>query len=219
MVNSTIYVVCVNQLSKMDTTVEHSLQDFQYFSSVPVLYYLQALLLWKFEQFSWISLKSEGTKDHFRLVKVHVTCPCWKAWVYERTHMISEMYIFFRHTVLIDLKLSIDVHSGWFCSEIVLLSCLLQSECFLNVGCKFEITTIPFCVIWFLNSSIVIYISRWLIQVHVKSLIHCIYYFQCEKKSHMYIFTWQKVENCDLKFWKLFSWSFMCFYVNYRQNL
>jgi hypothetical protein len=49
-------------------------QGFQYFSTVPVLHYLQAVLFIKiltiFMNFLYKSLKSGGTKDYFRWVKV-----------------------------------------------------------------------------------------------------------------------------------------------------
>ena len=45
--------------------------------------------LLKFERFSWISmqhsLKSGGTKDHFRRVKVPGTAPYWKACISSST--------------------------------------------------------------------------------------------------------------------------------------
>jgi hypothetical protein len=54
------------------------LQGFQYFSSPPVLHYLQAILFFLLilnnflEYLIQRSLKSGGIKDHFKWVKVHV---------------------------------------------------------------------------------------------------------------------------------------------------
>ena len=64
----------------------NGLQGFQYFSSLPVLYYLQTVLfnkIWTIfhEYLIQHSLKSGGTKDHFRWVKVPGTATYWKAWV------------------------------------------------------------------------------------------------------------------------------------------
>jgi hypothetical protein len=62
-------------------------QGFQYFSSLPVLHYLQAVLfikIWKIFiniLYNKHSLKSGGTKNHFRRVKVPGIAPYWKAWV------------------------------------------------------------------------------------------------------------------------------------------
>jgi hypothetical protein len=41
------------------------------------------LFLFKLEQFSWISLKSGGTKDHFRQVKLPGTVSYWKVCSYQ----------------------------------------------------------------------------------------------------------------------------------------
>ena len=53
------------------------------FSSVPVLYYLQVVIFIKiwtiFMDILYNSLKSGGTKDHFRWVKVPGTAPYWNA--------------------------------------------------------------------------------------------------------------------------------------------
>jgi hypothetical protein len=59
---------------------------FQYFSSLPVLHYLQVVHFIKnwnncLEYLIQYSLKSGGTKDHFRPVKVTGTAPYWKACV------------------------------------------------------------------------------------------------------------------------------------------
>ena len=55
-------------------------QGFQYFSSVPVLHYLQVVLfLLKFEQISWISYTTlcniRRYQNHFRWVKVYLVPP------------------------------------------------------------------------------------------------------------------------------------------------
>jgi len=55
-------------------------QGFQYFSSLPVLHYLQAVLFYqnlkKFHKYLiQHSLKSGGTKDHFRWIKIPGTVP------------------------------------------------------------------------------------------------------------------------------------------------
>jgi hypothetical protein len=60
-----------------------TLRGYPYFSSVPVLHYLQVVLfLLKFEQFHEYlvqhSLKSGGTKCHFRWVKVPGIAPYCK---------------------------------------------------------------------------------------------------------------------------------------------
>ena len=61
------------------------LQGFQYFSSLPVLHYLQVVFLLKFEHFHEYliqhSLKLGGTKDHFKQVKIPGTAHYWKAWI------------------------------------------------------------------------------------------------------------------------------------------
>ena len=68
-----LYIYCM-------LTVVHA---FQYFSSVPVLHYLQVVLFIRIWTISWrsytYSLKSGGTKAHFRRVKGPVNAPYWKA--------------------------------------------------------------------------------------------------------------------------------------------
>ena len=61
-----------------------SIQDIQYFSSVPVLHSLQVVLFLKFlnvfhEYLKQQSLKLWGTNYHFKWVKVPGTTPYWKA--------------------------------------------------------------------------------------------------------------------------------------------
>jgi hypothetical protein len=86
----------------------HRYQGFQYFSSVPALHYLQAVLFIKFEQFSWISYttQSGGIKDHFRQGKVPGTPPYWKTC----------------HYVLLEMDVSSHLTyppspSMWYCNE------------------------------------------------------------------------------------------------------
>ena len=61
----------------------HMLRAFNIFSNVPILHYLQAVLFIKiwtiFMNILYNSLKSVGTKDHFRQIKVPGTVPYWKA--------------------------------------------------------------------------------------------------------------------------------------------
>jgi hypothetical protein len=65
---------------------KNKLQDLQYFSSIPVIHYLQAVLLIKiwtiFMSILYNTLKSGGTKDHFRRMKVSGTAPYWKIWTW-----------------------------------------------------------------------------------------------------------------------------------------
>ena len=61
------------------------MQGLQYFSSVPVLHYLQTILFIEIENnfheyLIQHSLKSGISKDHFRWVKVPDTAPYWAAW-------------------------------------------------------------------------------------------------------------------------------------------
>ena len=57
-------------------------QGFKYFSRLPVLHYLQVVLFFiNFHEYLiQHSLKSGGTKDNFRQVKVPDTAPYWEAW-------------------------------------------------------------------------------------------------------------------------------------------
>jgi len=67
-------------------TFKTKYKGFQYFSSLPVLHYLQAVLFFIkigtiFMTILYNSLKSGDTKDNIRQVKVPGTALYWKAWI------------------------------------------------------------------------------------------------------------------------------------------
>ena len=74
---------------QVDTVQILDTQGFQYFSSLSVLHYLHAVLFYSnlnnfYEYLIQHSLKSGGTKDHFRQLKVPGirTTPYLKAWIH-----------------------------------------------------------------------------------------------------------------------------------------
>ena len=97
--------ICLNCSIKLHV---HT-QGFQYVSSLPVLHYLQGVLLSKFEHFHEYliqhSLKSGGTKYTFRWVKIPGTAPYWKTCT--------------SHTLLFLLKMS---------SSFVILICQMKNN-------------------------------------------------------------------------------------------